>query len=154
MIHIADTLAPEHIALHLTAATPEAAIAATVALLRDSEDVLDWDRFSSELHGRPPCRVSDAADFGICVPHVRTGAVAAMVISAARLEQPMPFPDCPKPVRYIFCIGIPVALASDYLRIAGALMRIFTDVETEAALRGATAREVFVAVLSRLEMKI
>lgn len=154
MITIGDTLLSECVKLDFTAATPEEAIGKVAALLRQDQRVLNWKEFEKELRAHPPCRVAEVADFGICVPHARTDAVNGMVMSAGRLATPLPFPDCSKPVRYIFCLGIPKTMAADYLRIAGALMRIFTDPETETVLSGTKSREEFVQALEQLEVKV
>ena len=154
MITIATTLDPEDVALDLVAATPEEAIAQLSAMLRRDERVLDWQEFSRVLQAHPPCRVAEVGDFGICIPHARTDAVTDLVMSACRLTPELTFTDCAKPVRYIFCLGVPQAMAADYLRIAGALMRLFTDAETERALSAAAPREEFVHALSRLETKL
>ena len=154
MITIPDTLLVENVLLDLAASTPDDAVKRTAALLRDDERVIDWPVFHSELLAHPPCRVDDQVDFGICIPHARSRAVSEMVMSAARVDGELLFPDCVKPVRYLFCIGVPKALASDYLRIAGALMRIFKDASAEEELRGASTPREFVSVLSRLERKL
>ncbi len=154
MITIADTLLPEHILLDLDAPTGPEALESLLANLRDDERVLDWDKFSKEVRKHPQCRVADDADFGISVPHARTDAVNAMVMSAARLKTPLTFRGCPKPIRYIFCLGVPKTIAAEYLRIAGALMRLLSDPEMEAALRETTSREAFIAALTKLEAKL
>jgi PTS system nitrogen regulatory IIA component len=154
MIHIEDTLRPEHVLLGLEAGTPESATAALLETLRGDERVLDWLLLEEALKKHPPCRVWDHAPYGICIPHARTDAVSGMVLTAARLALDTPFPDCEKPVRYVFCLGVPQAMASDYLRIAGLLMRIFSDRGTEETLRTAEDGEVFLAALERLELKI
>jgi mannitol/fructose-specific phosphotransferase system IIA component (Ntr-type) len=55
---------------------------------------------------------------------------------------------------YIFVIGVPVALASDYLRIIGALARIFKDPQSERELRTAKTSEEFVELLVEREMRL
>ena len=127
---------------------------AVTTLLRNDSRVLDWEAFTTALRSHPPCNVSDDSGFGICIPHARTTALTAMVMSAARLTPEIAFPECPCPVRYIFCIGVPQEMASDYLRLAGALMRIFTDAETENALHSAATRQAFLETLSKLERKL
>jgi PTS system nitrogen regulatory IIA component len=154
MIHIYDTLRPEHILLGLAAADPESATEALVDKLRDDERVLDWATFYEAVRKHPPCRVSDGAAFGICIPHARTEAVSGMVLAAARLARDTIFPECEKPVRYVFCLGVPQEMAADYLRIAGLLMRIFTDAATEEALRTAQNGEAFLSALESLEVKL
>ena len=60
---------------------------------------------------------------------------------------------CVRPVRYIFCIGVPKAMANDYLRIVGLLMRILKDQVTEERLRAAKTGAEFVDCLTELELK-
>jgi PTS system nitrogen regulatory IIA component len=154
MITFSDALRVDHVALNLKATTPDAAVAAVTALLRNDPRVLDWAAFTAALRVHPPCNVANASGFGICIPHGRTNALNAMVMSAARITPELTFPACECPVRYIFCIGVPQEMASDYLRLAGALMRIFTDAETEEALHSATTRRAFLDALSKLERKL
>lgn len=154
MITIADTLLAEDVVLDLSAGTPETTIEHVARLLMDDERIIDWAEFHRALNANPPCRVSEDRDFGICIPHARTSAVSEMVMSAARITGVLRIDDCPQPIRYIFCIGVPKALASDYLRIAGALMRIFKDTSAEAELRQASSPAEFVEVLCRLERKL
>ena len=154
MIHIEDTLRPQDVILGLAVKTPEAATEALAMQLQEDERVLDWAAFHEALLKHPPCRVADEAEFGICIPHARTSAVAEMVLSAARLETDTAFPDCAKPIRYVFCIGVPQALAADYLRVAGLLMRIFTDPTVEETLRTAKTGAEFVGALESLEVKL
>jgi mannitol/fructose-specific phosphotransferase system IIA component (Ntr-type) len=154
MIHIEDTLRPEHVLLGLSASSLEAATEALLAPLHDDERVLDWPAFHEALRKHPPCQVWDNAPYGIYVPHARTDAVSGMVLTAARLAADTVFPECMKPVRYVFCLGVPQAMAADYLRIAGLLMRIFTDESTEETLRTAQNGETFLSALENLEVKI
>lgn len=154
MIHVEDTLRPEHVLLGLVANSPEAATDALLARLHDDERVLDWAAFHEAVRKHPPCRVWDSAPYGICIPHARTDAVSGMVLTAARLATDTMFPECEKPVRYVFCLGVPQAMASDYLRIAGLLMRIFTDQGAEETLRTAQNGETFLSALENLEVKI
>lgn len=154
MITIADTLLAEDVVLNLAPDTPEAAIDHAARLLMDDERVIDWSEFYRVLRAHPPCRVSDELEFGICIPHARTGAVSEMVMSAVRLSREIYFPDCPQPIRYVFCIGVPQALAADYLRITGALMRLFKEPDAEMELRRSASAREFIEVLCRLEKKL
>jgi PTS system nitrogen regulatory IIA component len=154
MIHIEDTLRPEHVLLGLVANGPEAATDALLARLHDDERVLDWPAFHEALRKHPPCRVWEGAPFGMYIPHARTDAVSGMVLTAARLAPDTVFPKCDQPVRYVFCLGVPQEMAADYLRIAGLLMRIFTDEATEETLRTAQDGEAFLSALENLEVKI
>ena len=154
MICIANTLRPEDVLLDPPVATPGEALELVAELLKDDERVLDWKAFHEVLNSHPPCKVDEGVGFGICIPHARTETVSEMVLSAARVNKGLLFPDCSKPVRYLFCIGVPRAMTSDYLRIAGALMRIFKDPACEQELRTARTPAEFVEALSALERKL
>jgi mannitol/fructose-specific phosphotransferase system IIA component (Ntr-type) len=154
MITIPDALSAEHIELDLAAANAEEAIAHVAGLLRHDARVLDWSAFYQAVRHQVPCRLAEAGDFSICLPHARTSAVAELSMSAGRVAGILPFPGARFPVRYIFCIGAPKALAGDYLRVVGALMRIFSDPHAEALLRTATTKQEFLEVLGAGEMKL
>ena len=74
-----------------------------------------------------------------------------MVMAVGRSPEGLPFEGCIAPVRYIFCIGVPKALATDYLRIVGLLARILKHPATEAALRDVESPQKFIDELSVLE---
>ena len=153
MITISDALLPEHVVLALPPTTPEAAIDRMAAVLKTHPNVEDWETFRSVLKAHPACLIS-RDEFGLCIPHARTEGVTEIVMSAGRFTTPLVFPNCEKPVRYVFCIGVPQAMAADYLRITGALMRVLSDPATEEALRAATTRVEFVEALSGLETRL
>lgn len=154
MTTIPDALKPEHVLLGLEAANPREAIAATAALLRRDARVSDWDAFAKLLAEPAPCRAATASGIGICLPHARTDGVSALVMSAARLAHDLAFAECGTPIRYIFCLGVPQALTADYLRIAGALMRIMNERGSEEKIRQAATRPEFVEALGEYEMKL
>ena len=100
-----------------------------------------------------PC-LPAAPQFAICIPHTRTEQVTSLVMSVGRSTPGIVFPGCAAPVRYLFCIGVQIALAADYLRIVGMLARIVKDPVSEERLRTATSGLAFVQALSRLEAKL
>jgi PTS system nitrogen regulatory IIA component len=153
MITIADILQPKHVELDLRASDETDAVRQVAALLKNDERMLDWPGFYDGLKSRTPC-VAVSPDFEICIPHVRTNCVSAMVMSVGRSEKGVEFAKVPQKVRYIFAIGVPVALAADYLRIIGALARIFKAPSTEAALHGTASAEEFVRLLTEQELKL
>ena len=154
MISIADTLRPERIRLSLTATAPEAAIRETAALLQSTPEVLDWNALLAGLLSRAPCLAERDADFAFCLPHARTEAVNTMVMSIGIAPDGLVFPDCEKPVRYIFCIALPQAMATDYLRIVGLLTRILRDPANEAMLRSAPSATELIDELTGLEARL
>ncbi|MEQ1859264.1 MAG: PTS sugar transporter subunit IIA [Chthoniobacteraceae bacterium] len=154
MLSITDTLRPERIRLALAATDGDAAIRETAALLRSSPSVLEWEPMLAGLLRAAPCIGERDGDFAFCLPHVRTDAVNAMVMSIGRSPAGIIFADSPQPVRYVFCIALPKALDSDYLRILGLLSRILKAPESEAMLRDAPSPEKLIDRLAQLEARL
>jgi PTS system nitrogen regulatory IIA component len=153
MITIADILRPEHVILEIAAQTPQAAIAEVAAPLRTDERVLDWETVLGGFYKVAPC-IPAAPAFAICIPHTRTEELTSLVMSVGRSTAGIVFPDVAVPVRYVFCIGVQLALAADYLRIVGLLARIVKDPASEQRLREAANGVEFVQALTRLEAKL
>lgn len=153
MITIADILKPEHVILDIHGKTPAAAIGEVAAPLRTDERVLDWETLLAGFFKVAPC-LPASPEFAICIPHTRTEEVTSLVMSMGRSVQGIAFPGSPAPVRYIFCIGVQLALAADYLRIVGLLARIVKEPASEERLRTAASGLELVTALSRLEAKL
>jgi len=153
MITIADILHPEDIDLDLKTAQQEEAINHVAALLREDDRVKDWTAFYTGLASKQPC-VAAAAGSEICIPHTRTDSVTGMVMSAGRSRNGIVVKEAGAPVHFLFVIGVPVALAADYLRIIGALARIFQDPMTRERLRQAKDAGAFLELLAAAEMKL
>jgi mannitol/fructose-specific phosphotransferase system IIA component (Ntr-type) len=154
MISIADTLEPDRIRLSLASNIPQIAIEEVAAAMRNVPAVLDWDELHAGLHRSAPCLAESGGEFAICLPHARTDAVTSMVMAVGRSAHGVKFPGCNALVRYIFCIGVPKALANDYLRILGLLARILKQPKTEQALRNAQTPVEFIHLLSVLEASL
>jgi mannitol/fructose-specific phosphotransferase system IIA component (Ntr-type) len=153
MITIADILHPGDIDLDLKMSNQEEAINHVAALLREDDRVKDWNGFYSGLASKQPC-VAAAGGTEICIPHTRTDSVKSMVMSAGRSKAGIRVKDAEAPVHFIFAIGVPIALAADYLRIIGALARIFKNPMFRERLRQAATPEDFLTLLAEAEMKL
>jgi mannitol/fructose-specific phosphotransferase system IIA component (Ntr-type) len=154
MITIAALLRPDHITLQTRATEPESAIDEVAALLKNVPAVLDFSALLKGVHASAPCLPEPGGGFALCIPHTRGECVSEMVMSLGRSESGIIFPNVELPVRYVFCIAVPRALAADYLRIVGLLARVFKDHSAEAQLRAATTGAEFVDLLSRREAKL
>jgi PTS system nitrogen regulatory IIA component len=154
MITIADLLRPDHIALQMRATQPAAAIEEVAALVKGDPAVLDWEVLLKGVQASAPCLPEPGGGFSLCIPHTRGECVSGMVMSVGRSESGIVFPGVEMPVRYLFCIAVPRALAADYLRIVGLLARVFKDRHSEAELRAAENGTQFVELLSRREAKL
>jgi len=153
MITIADILHPRDIELDLKATNQEEAINHVASLLREDDRVTDWNAFYKGLGSKQPC-VAAAGGTEICIPHTRTDSVTGMVMSAGRSQKGIMVKGADAPVHFVFVIGVPVALAADYLRIIGALARIFKDPAVKDSLRQAKTSEAFLQLLATAEMKL
>ena len=153
MITIGDILSPEHILLDLKADTHVRAIAKIAELVESDERVNDWERFYEGILQGSSCMANDHGST-LCIAHARTNAVEAMIMAAGRSVEGIPLKDEAARVRLVFVIGVPVALASDYLRIIGALARIFRTAKGVEALLSAATPGEFLKRLCTLEMEM
>jgi mannitol/fructose-specific phosphotransferase system IIA component (Ntr-type) len=153
MITIADILRPEDIELDLKMTNQEEAVQYLAALLREDERVTDWAAFYEGLAHMKPC-VGAISGSGICIPHARTNGVSEMVMSVGRSGKGIAVKEAAGLVHFIFVIGVPIALAADYLRIIGAIARIFKDPATSQKLQSAEDAEELLKVLASAEMKL
>jgi mannitol/fructose-specific phosphotransferase system IIA component (Ntr-type) len=153
MITIADILHLEDIDLELKMTNQEEAINHIASLLKEDDRVTDWSAFYKGLASVQPC-LSAAGGTGVCIPHTRTQSVTGMVMSAGRSRAGIAIRDGQGPVHFVFVIGVPVALAADYLRIIGALARIFKDPATREKLMQTQEAEEFLQLLASAEMKL
>ncbi len=154
MITIPDILLPEHVALDAPAKTQEEAIHHVALLLRDDERVGDWRRFYDGLIGGNLPIAEPDSSYAICIPHARTDAVIEVAMSAGRMAAPVPFGPEGLPVRFVFVIGVPKAMDADYLRIIGALARIFRDEKLVAKLDAVASPDELIAMLARKEVAL
>ena len=154
MMTFEDLLRPEHIELHPKARNRDAAIREIAELLTDSVQVLDVDELFEKVNQSAPCVVDQEAQFSLCIPHARTAAVTAMVISIGRFDRGLAIPGVEKPIRYIFCIAVPPEMATDYLRIIGLIARIVKDPDSEQQIYSAETPGEFIATMARLEAKL
>lgn len=152
VITISDILNPKHVELDLKATQPEEAILEVASLLRNDDRVLDYTGLYEGLKTSSP-RLEGDQDFDICIPHARTNCVQSMVMSVGRSKEGIPVPDSKARIRYIFVIGVPVALASDYLRIIGVIARVLKDKRAEKMLYNACNQEDVIKILSQMEIR-
>jgi mannitol/fructose-specific phosphotransferase system IIA component (Ntr-type) len=153
MITIADILSPKHILVGLKAETRARALSKVADLLERDERLTDWDQFYNGIMAGAACITNDFGA-GICIAHVRSKAVHEMVMAVAQSPGGILFEESGVRIHLIVVIGVPLALASDYLRIIGALARIFRTEKGEAALLGASTPQELLERLCALEMQI
>ncbi len=161
MITISDILFPKHILLDLEDDTKEHLVERIAEKLKKDPRVTDWEQFYSGLAKGTSCMSKENGSV-LCIAHARTTAVSAMTMAVGRVAlPPVAAPAAPAvpgesavASKLVFVIGVPVALASDYLRIIGALARIFHTDKGEAALAAAPDAAEFLASLRALEVAL
>lgn len=151
MITISDILLPHHVDLNIGTVSQHAAILHLSTMLKSDSRVVDFAGFSEGVRTRTPC-IAEDPDFAICIPHTRGNCVSSMVMSAGRSM--LRDETGNERTLYLFVIGVPTTMASDYLRIIGALARIFKKPHTERELSTVETPEGFLEILSRQEMAL
>lgn len=159
MITISDILSPKNIIFDLGGDNNVQAVARVSELLRKDPRVNDWGQFVAGLEKGTSCMAKENGST-LCIAHARTTAVNAMTMAVGRSLEKVEATVEPAAsqggtkLRLVFVIGVPAALASDYLRIIGALARIFHTEKGEAALAQAATAADFLATLRQLEIAL
>jgi mannitol/fructose-specific phosphotransferase system IIA component (Ntr-type) len=152
MTTIEDVLQPDRVLLEMKSRILQEAIHEVAMLLRGDDRVIDWPGFYQGLTtGRSSPDALTAE--GLCIPHVRTNAVSAMVMSVGRSSAGIQTESGCK-IAFVFVIGVPVAMASDYLRIVGSLARIIRNDEAQAELLSAASEAEFINRLAEQAIKL
>ncbi|MBE2181393.1 MAG: PTS sugar transporter subunit IIA [Chthoniobacterales bacterium] len=113
-----DFIGTAQVRLGLEGATRAEVLRATTELLRGDPRVTSWDELWASVGER---QVVELVGCGVCIAHGRRGA-KELVLAASRLAQPVPG-ETGAPLRMVFVFGIPTAMAEEYLRAVGALVR-------------------------------
>jgi CBS domain-containing protein len=143
-VRLADYLQPAHIAVPLNAKTLKAALHEMVQRLSKSGAIRDPVEMEQEL-ARSRARDIVAIGRGVVLPHFRTEAVDAMVVSLGIAPQELDVADTglESAPRVVAMILAPPAAATLYLQTVAALARLLSDDDVVRAITNArTAAEV------------
>jgi mannitol/fructose-specific phosphotransferase system IIA component (Ntr-type) len=148
MIRIREILFQENVLLDLDAISREDGIHRVAESLRADTRITDWQEFYRALQERDAsARIN--LRYGLTLPHTRTDAVTQMVMAFGRLAQPVQNSD--GSIRFILMIGIPKTMDAEYLRLAGALMRVFRSEKSRTGLLVAKRPDTILAAFERAE---
>lgn len=140
MITLENALTIRNIALDVEGADPAAAVEKAVTLLKNDVQMLDWNAFSAAVAEREK-KSGTSVGGGLMLPHGRGVFVKELVMSFVRLRTPLAVDG--GEVRFIIAVAVPSSMAADYLRLVGALARVFRDEKSQARLESfATAVEL------------
>jgi len=151
VVNISDLLRSAYIDLNLPAADKESAVKAIAHMGKDHPDIEDFPSFCRSVYEREAAG-STSIGRGIAIPHARTDCVKHMVLIVARSPSGIVFDDKDtEPVRFIFLVGTPKRMVTDYLRIVGSLARCMKDDDFRQKLLDASTPEEFIAVFKGKE---
>lgn len=154
MLTLGEILKPRHVALGLQGADAVSALDPLAGLLQQDARVLNWAGFHGGLR-RGAAEGLTFLSCGAALCHARTDAVSGMTMAAGRFDAPVSHGGAdPRLVRFLFAIGLPPTMASEYLRVVGALARALQDESTVHALASAASEEEFVSILTQHELTL
>lgn len=151
VVNIADLLQAAYIDLNLSASDKEGAVKAVAHMGKEHPDIEDFPSFCRSVYEREAAG-STSIGRGIAIPHARTDCVKQMVLIVARSPNGIMFDQKDvEPVRFIFLVGTPKRMVTDYLRIVGSLARCMKEDEFRRKLLSASTPEEFIAVFKGKE---
>ncbi len=144
VVNISDLLRVGYIDLNLCAPDKESAVKAVAHMGKDHPDIEDFPSFCRSVYEREAAG-STSIGRGIAIPHARTDCVKEMVLIAARCPAGIVFDEKDlEAVRFIFLVGTPKRMVTDYLRIVGSLARCMKGDEFRQKLLDAATPEEFI----------
>ncbi len=151
MIRFREALRPENVLLDIKVGTREEAVRRVAQSLQQDARVVDWRQFYNQLIDKES-KSKATYDFGLALVHIRTNAVNEMVMAFGRLLPPLE--ERNSFLQFLFVIGVPKALDSEYLRVVGLLMRIFRDAKSRKSLLEATEPAVSLELFEQEETEL
>ena len=123
-MRISDHISEKMICLALENTTKEGVIKELAELLKNSEDVTDFDMFLKDVFEREKLGATGIGN-GIAIPHARTDAVHNIIIAFGRSSQGINFNGVDdKPAKLVFLIGTPKKDVNKYLQVLAHLTRL------------------------------
>ena len=135
---LAEALPVENVALDWTAPDKMSAVIKIAHLLKHDERMLNWRGFYDALLKRER-EATTCMGSGLAVPHARGDFVDDMAMGLVRWTPAVPDDDSQQvDVRYMIVVAFPIWMAADYLRLVGALVRVFKDAAFRSELDATT----------------
>ena len=86
--------------------------------------------------------------YGVAFPHARTDHVKKMVLAVGRSIPGVLFENSGETIHFIFVIGTPRRMVTEYLALVGAMARLLRNEEVRKKLMAAKTPEEFAAVFA------
>jgi len=144
---LAELLQPAHILLDLNESKRTVAIHRVAALLEKDEGVIHFQGFYDELLARERVEATSLGN-GVAFPHARTDHVKRLVLAVGRSREGVSFDQAGEKIHFIFVIGTPRRMVTEYLALVGAMARLLRQDEVREKLMAANTPEEFLAGLA------
>ncbi len=151
-IRLRDVLDVTDVRLDLDEPSLASAVIKTAELLREHPSITDWQAVSQQL-GKEADRGWRVLENGVCIPHVRTNFATGLAIAVSRLTSTLMGP-CGGAVKHIFVIVVPTRHSSEYLRVVGAIARVFKNLPTVGKLDLLPTPTAYLKVLEAEELRV
>ncbi len=149
---ISPHLKPERILLQIKSNKKEDTIKELVALIKDSSEIKDSEKFQEDVFEREKIGSTGIGN-GIAIPHARSEAVKEFVIVFGRSDIGVDFDAVDnEPVKLFFLMGTPKEKnINNYLKILAHLSRLLTKKALREALLKASTPEEIIKEFEKVE---
>ncbi|HCP06688.1 MAG TPA: PTS glucose transporter subunit IIA [Verrucomicrobiales bacterium] len=144
---LCELLQPGHILLDLAETRRTGAIHRVAALLEKDEGVIQFRGFYDELLARERLEATSLGN-GVAFPHARTDHVKRLVLAVGRSVEGVQFENAGEKIHFIFVIGTPRRMVTEYLALVGVMARLLRQDDVRAKLLAAKTAEEFMATLA------
>jgi len=150
---ISTYLDPKFICTEMQATTKEDAIKELAEIMKDSQQIKDFDQFLKDIFEREEM-MSTGIGHNIALPHARTEAVDNLIIGMGRSHKGIDFDSIDKqPVNLIFLMGTPKKDMGNYLKGLAYLTRMLTKEDFRKRLLNAESAEDMINIFKEVENK-
>lgn len=145
-MNLSDLLKPDLILMELAGTKRTTAIHEVAALLEKNDGMVNFKGFYDELLARERLEPTTLGN-GVAFPHARTDHVKRLVLAVGRSTAGVNFESNGENIHFIFVIGTPRRMVTEYLALVGAMARLLRHDEVRTALLAAKTPEEFLAAL-------
>ena len=144
---LGELLQPGLLLLELKETKRTAAIHEVASLLEKDTGMINFKGFYYELLARERVEPTTLGN-GVAFPHARTDHVKRLVLAVGRSVSGVNFETSGETIHFIFVIGTPRRMVTEYLALVGAMARLLRHDEVRAKLLVAKSAEEFLAILA------
>ncbi len=149
---ITDFLKEKWVLLNFKASNKEEAIKELAYLLKDSDEVSNFDLFLKDIFERESLSTTGIGNY-IAIPHARSDAVKKFIIVFGRSSKGIEFNSLDgRPAKFIFLIGTPKQEGvNNYLMILAHLTRLLNKKDFQNTLLAASRPKEIIEEFRKVE---